>query len=77
MPFRGDISMTYLHKKYVWELGSVGDTYFYKNFYETHSISSIQFCILTGNEKREFKSDIPDTRTDCTHLIIISISVVF
>ena len=46
---------------YEWE------TYFYNNFYETHSI-------LHFNRKweREFKSDIPDSRIDCIHLTIIS-----
>ena len=44
MPFSGDISLPYLHNIYEWELesgvgvGGEGKTYFYSNFYETHSI---------------------------------------
>ena len=47
----------------------VGDIFF-NTFYETHS--SLQF---NWKREREFKSDIPDTRTDCIHLAIISNSV--
>ena len=47
--------------------GGGGGNNFYNNFYETH-------FILHFNRKweREFKSDIPDMRTYCIHVIIIS-----
>ena len=32
----------------------------------------IQFCILIGKRENELKSCIPDTRTDCIRLTIIS-----
>ena len=61
--------------KGIFDLGGYGGggegvgegAYFFSNiFYE--------FCILTGNQKSEFKSDIPDTclRIGSIHLTIIS-----
>ena len=42
-----------------------GETYFFKNFYETHSILHFNW-----KWEGEFKSDIPNT--DCIHWTIIS-----
>ena len=52
MSFGGDISLTYLRNIYEWELGSLGETYFYNNFYETHlrtNCSSLNLHLFIKN----------------------------
>ena len=72
MPYGGDTSLTYVCNIYEWELGSMTEgTYFYNNFYETHSILHFNW-----KWERDFKPNIQETRTECIHLIsVVSSSV--